>query len=177
MKKNSLWKSGEQIYRILEVKEDTVFVIDCVKRTMPKWMGKDTFSDCIECIEKELILSTGIEIPDEETMNTEDRRFIREHFTLIAPILPFVSDEKKRAYIINEISIEKNISKQTIRNYLCLYLVYQNEAVFCPKQKEEKELTEDEKNMRWGLNKFFYNHNKNSLTTAYTRKTSFCFGL
>lgn len=98
MKKNSLWKSGEQIYRILEVKEDTVFVIDCVKRTMPKWIGKDKFSDCIECIEKELILSTGIEIPDEETMNAEDRRFIREHFTMIAPILPFVSDEKKRAY-------------------------------------------------------------------------------
>ena len=139
MKKNSLWKSGEQIYRILEVKEDTVFVIDCVKRTMPKWIGKDKFSDCIECIEKELILDTGVEIPDEETMNTEDRRFIREHFTLIAPILPFgVSDEKKRAYIINEISIEKNVSKQTIRNYLCLYLVYQNEAVFCPKQKEKR---------------------------------------
>lgn len=37
MKKNSLWKSGEQIYRILEVKEDTVFVIDCVKRTMPRY--------------------------------------------------------------------------------------------------------------------------------------------
>ena len=168
MKKNSLWKSGEQIYRILEVEEDTVFVIDCVKRTMPKWIGKDKFSDCIECIEKELILSTGIEIPDEEKMNTEDRRFIREHFTMIAPILPFVSDVKKRAYIINRISIEKNVSKQTIRNYLCLYLVYQNEAVFCPKQKEEKELTEDEKNMRWGLNKFYYNHNKNSLSTAYT---------
>ena len=168
MKKNSLWKSGEQIYRILEVKEDTVFVIDCVKRTMPKWIGKDKFSDCIECIEKELILDTGVEIPDEETMDAEDRRFIREHFTMIAPILPFVSDVKKRAYIINWISIEKNVSKQTIRNYLCLYLVYQNEAVFCPKQKEEKELTEDEKNMRWGLNKFYYNHNKNSLTTAYT---------
>lgn len=168
MKKNSLWKSGEQIYRILEVKEDTVFVIDCVKRTMPKWIGKDKFSDCIECIEKELILDTGVEIPDEETMDAEDRRFIREHFTMIAPILPFVSDIKQRTYIINQIAIEKNVSKQTIRNYLCLYLVYQNEAVFCPKQKEEKELTEDEKNMRWGLNKFFYNHNKNSLTTAYT---------
>ena len=168
MKKNSLWKSGEQIYRILEVKEDTVFVIDCVKRTMPKWIGKDKFSDCIECIEKELILDTGVEIPDEETMDAEDRRFIREHFTMIAPILPFVSDIKQRTYIINQIAIEKNVSKQTIRNYLCLYLVYQNEAVFCPKQKEEKELTEDEKNMRWGLNKFYYNHNKNSLSTAYT---------
>ena len=168
MKKNSLWKSGEQIYRILEVKEDTVFVIDCVKRTMPKWIGKDKFSDCIECIEKELILDTGVEIPDEETMDAEDRRFIREHFTMIAPILPFVSDIKQRTYIINQIAIKKNVSKQTIRNYLCLYLVYQNEAVFCPKQKEEKELTEDEKNMRWGLNKFYYNHNKNSLSTAYT---------
>ena len=90
-----------------------------------------------------------IKVLYEETMNAEDRRFIREHFTMIAPILPFVSDIKQRTYIINQIAIEKNVSKQTIRNYLCLYLVYQNEAVFCPKQKEEKELTEDEKNMRW----------------------------
>lgn len=145
MQKNSLMKSGNQIYRILEVKEDTVFVIDCVKRTMPKWMEKDKFSDCIECIEKDLILGTGVEIPDEEKLNTEDRRFIREHFTLIAPILPFVSDEKKRNFIINQISIEKGVSKQTIRNYLCLYLIYQNENVFCPKKREEKELTEHEK--------------------------------
>lgn len=138
-------KSGNQIYRILEVKEDTVFAIGCVKRTMPKWMEKDKFSDCIECIEKDLILGTGVEIPDEEKLNTEDRRFIREHFTLIAPILPFVSDEKKRNFIINQISIEKGVSKQTIRNYLCLYLIYQNENVFCPKKREEKELTEHEK--------------------------------
>lgn len=168
MQKNSLIKSGNQIYRILEVKENIVFAIDCVKRTMPKWRERDKFSDCIECIEKDLILGTGVEIPDEEKLNTEDRRFIREHFTLIAPILPFVSDEKKRNFIINQISIEKGVSKQTIRNYLCLYLIYQNENVFCPKKREEKELTEHEKNIRWGLNKFYYNQNKNSIYTSYT---------
>ena len=168
MKKNSLWKSGEQIIRVLDVKNEKVFVIDCVKRTMPYWVIADSLSGYEEYTESEMIQRTGAVIPDIEKLDAESRRFIREHFTMIAPILPFVSDVKKRAYIINRISIEKNVSKQTIRNYLCLYLVYQNEAVFCPKQKEEKELTEDEKNMRWGLNKFYYNQNKNSISTAYT---------
>lgn len=168
MKKNSLWKSGEQIVRVLELKKEKVFVIDCVKRAMPYWVIADSLSGYEEYTESEMIQRTGAVIPDIEKLDAESRRFIREHFTMIAPVLPFVSDIKQRTYIINQIAAEKNVSKQTIRNYLCLYLVYQNEAVFCPKQKEEKELTEDEKNMRWGLNKFYYNHNKNSLSTAYT---------
>ena len=168
MKKNSLWKSREQIIRVLDVKNEKVFVIDCVKRAMPYWVIADSLSGYEECIESEMIQRTGAVSPDIEKLDAESRRFIREHFTMIAPILPFVSDMKQRTYIINQIAAEKNVSKQTIRNYLCLYLVYQNEAVFCPKQKEEKELTEDEKNMRWGLNKFYYNQNKNSISTAYT---------
>lgn len=168
MKKNSLWKSGEQIVRVLELKNEKVFVIDCVKRSMPYWVIADSLSGYEEYTESEMIQETGVVISDIEKLDAESKRFIREHFTMIAPILPFVSDIKQRIYIINQIAIEKNVSKQTIRNYLCLYLVYQNESVFCPKQKEEKELTEDEKNMRWGLNKFYYNQHKNSLSTAYT---------
>lgn len=168
MKKNSLWKSGEQIVRVLELKNEKVFVIDCVKRAMPYWGIADSLSGYEECTESEMLQETGVVIPDIECLDAENRRFIREHFTMIAPILPFVSDMKQRTYIINQISVEKSVSKQTIRNYLCLYLVYQDESVFCPKQKEEKELTEDEKNMRWGLNKFYYNQHKNSISTAYT---------
>ena len=168
MKKNSLWKSREQIIRVLDVKNEKVFVIDCVKRTMPYWVIVDSLSGYEEYTESEMIQETGVVISGIEKLDAESKRFIREHFTMIAPILPFVSDIKQRTYIINQIAIEKNVSKQTIRNYLCLYLVYQNEVVFCPKQKEEKELTEDEKNMRWGLNKFYYNQNKNGLSTAYT---------
>ena len=78
---------------------------------------------------------------------------------------------------INEASATYNLSKQTVRNYLCLYLVYQNKAVFAPKQRaQDTELSQDEKNMRWALNKFFYTKNKNSLKTAYTfmLKNKYC---
>lgn len=40
MEKNSLWKNGESIIRILDYAEDKVFVIDCIKRNMPKWVNK-----------------------------------------------------------------------------------------------------------------------------------------
>jgi len=60
------------------------------------------------------------------------------------------------------------ISKQTIRQYLCLYLAFQTvtalasvSAVRC------NELTKEHKLMRWALNKYFYTSRENSLRTAY----------
>lgn len=50
-------------------------------------------------------------------------------------------------------------------------------SVFTPKKRnKERPLTQDEKNMRWGLNKFYYTQNKNSLKTAYTMmlKAKYC---
>ena len=79
--------------------------------------------------------------------------------------------------MISEISKQKQVSKQTLRKYLCLYLAYQNISVLAPSQKENKrDLTQDEKNIRWALNKFFYTKNKNSLKTAYTMmlKEKYC---
>ena len=102
---------------------------------------------------------------------------VNERFNIIAEILPFVSEYKMRTEKINEVSATHNLSKQTVRNYLCLYLVYQNKAVFAPKQRiQDTELSQDEKNMRWALNKFFYTKNKNSLKTAYTfmLKNKYC---
>ena len=116
-------------------------------------------------------------IPDIESLDASSKKFMHKHFTMIAGILPFVGDEKQRSFLIDAISKEMNIGKQTIRKTLCLYLVYQNIAVLTPKQKNyERELTTDEKNIRWALNKFFYNKNRNSLTTAYTMmlKEKYC---
>lgn len=51
---------------------------------------------------------------------------------------------------------------------LCLYLAYQNIAALAPKHDtSDKPLSQDAKNIRWALNKFFYNQNKNSLNVAY----------
>ena len=60
------------------------------------------------------------------------------------------------------------VTKQTIRKYLCLYLAYPNITVLAPIKKEPKKtLTEDEKNFRWALNKYYYTRYKHSLRTAY----------
>jgi len=169
MKKNDLLKYGESIIRILEIKDDSVLVVDCVQKAMPKWMQTVDFENYECCTENDLLSATGRTIWDYDSLDKSSRRFVHEHFTLIAGILPFVSDEKKRCAMISSIAADRNISKQTIRNYLWLYLVYQDISALAPKQKQEdRPLTQDEKNMRWALNKFFYIRHKNSLNTAYT---------
>lgn len=166
--KNKIYRKDNEILRVLAVKDDTVLAIDCVKRTMPTWLVTAAISDFIECSEIELLSLTSMVLQEPESLDVSSMKFMHEHFTMIAGILPFIGDEKQRSYHIDRVSKEMNISKQTIRKNLCLYLVYQNMAVLAPKPKnEERELTADEKNMRWALNKFFYNKHKNSLPTAY----------
>lgn len=185
MQKNSLIRYNGDIIRILEIQEDKVFIINCSQKSMPKWESpKNIFGELFGeqykqyCSEQELLEENNVVLPDIETLDAEGRKFAHEHFTLIAGILPFVTDEKERSYMIDNISKLKNVSKQTIRHYLRLYLVYQNISALAPTPKihKEKSLTQDEKNFRWALNKFYYNQNKNSLTTAYTLmlKAKYC---
>lgn len=177
MKKNDLIRINNDIIRILEIQDDKILIINCSQKSMPKWeTPKNIFGEY--CSEQELLEENNIVLPDIESLDLETKKFIHEHYTLIAAILPFVADEKMRNYIIDNISKTKNVSKQTLRHYLRLYLIYQDIAALAPKQKiqKEKPLSQDEKNIRWALNKFYYNQNKNSLTTAYTLmlKAKYC---
>lgn len=177
MKKNSLLENGESIIRILDFTEDKVFVIDCIKRYMPKWVNKADIVKYTECAEQSLWETTNKSMVDIELMDADIRRFVHKHFTFIAGVLPYVGDTKRRSEAIEQAAKEMGISKQSIRYYLCLYLAYQDISALIPKSKsEDKDLTADEKNMRWGLNKFFYTKNKNSLKTAYTMllKEKYC---
>jgi hypothetical protein len=127
---------------------------------MPKWVQQSELASYSACTEQELTSATGKTICDYDSLDQKGRRFVHEHFTLIAGVLPFVGDEKQRCSMIASIAAEKGVSKQTIRNYLWLYLVYQDIAALAPKQKQQdKPLRQDEKNMRWALNKFFYTGN------------------
>ena len=177
MQKNSLWKCDNSIIRVLELQERQAFVIDCVKRTMPKWIDRDSLSGYVNVTEQEMQTATGILLPEVDSLDAESKQFMYEHYSMIAGILPFVSDSSQRNTVISKISAEKDITKKTVRNYLCLYLAYQNLAALVPlstlfpkvrKKSDLRELTQDEKNYRYALNKWFYNKNKNSLKTAYT---------
>lgn len=39
MKKNSLMRKADSIIRILEISSDKMLIIDCLKKSMPKWVG------------------------------------------------------------------------------------------------------------------------------------------
>ena len=172
-----LIKKDNKIYRILDSNDDYVFVIDCVKRTMPKWIKAEEIESYDRCTEEEFRSLADMTVPDIKTLSLNEQKHINEKFNVIAEILPCVSDYKTRTQKIKESALAHNLNKQTVRKYLCLYLVYQTRTVFLPKKNENRpELSQDEKNMRWALNKFFYTKNKNSLKTAYTfmLKNKYC---
>lgn len=177
MQKNELLQNGNAIIRVLDAHETKALIIPCTRKSMPKWIDTAEITSYKICSEEYLLSKTGVVLTDIESLDSERKRFAHEHYTLIASILPFIGDEKHRSYVISKVSAERQISKQTIRNYLCLYLVYQNIAALAPKPKTlERPLTPDEKNIRWAINKFYYTQQKNSLNTAYTLmlKAKYC---
>ena len=167
--KNSLWINGSRIFRVLDLQEDKIFVIDCVKRTMPTWIEKAELEQYHICTEQRLQEETNVPVIDISVLDIESRKTAYERFTMISPILPFISNAVKRKELLSKLTEIKSTTKQTIRYYLCLYLSYQDISVLAPKQSiKQNTLSQDEKNMRWALNKYFYTKNRNSLNTAYT---------
>lgn len=168
MKRNSVLQAGEKILRVLEVRKGKCLVIDCKARTMPCWVLKSDLEGL-----KEVSFPLEATEPDEEA-----RKVMHQRFTMISAILPVVGEESNRCSAIQKVSEEYHISKQTVRKYLCDFLAYQNIEALAPvkRNKAEKELSQNEKNMRWALNKFFYTTEKNTLKTAYTQmlKNKYC---
>ena len=170
MRKNDIIKTKDSVYRVLNIDSESVFAIDCIKKTMPKTFSLDYFKNA----EPVATLSHSFKSFDELTPSV--RKVAQERYTMIAGVISVVDDTSERNRMINKASEQFGISKQTIRSYLCTYLVYQDLACLASKEKTEKELTKDQKNMRWALNKFFYTRNQNSLQTAYTMmlKEKYC---
>ncbi len=180
MEKNQLIKNHGIIYRVLAVEADGVLLIDCIKKVMPQWFKLDEVGGYEACTEDKLLSATETALIEEQDMSSKARKTVHERYTVIAGILPFVGDDRLRTEAIKRIATEKGLSMPTVRNYLCQYLVYQNISALLPKERGtvERELTEDEKNIRWALNKFYFTRHKNSLKTAYTYmlKERYCDG-
>ena len=180
MEKNQLIKNNGDIYRILALEDDSVLLIDCIKKQMPKWYAIDDVSGYESCIEEELLAITGTVLVDEEELSPKTRKAIHERFTAVAGILPFLPDDRFRKEAVKRVAEERGISIQTVRTYLCQYLAFQDISALVPRQrgKVERELTEEEKIFRWALNKFYFTRHKNSLKVAYTYmiKEKYCDG-
>jgi uncharacterized protein YnzC (UPF0291/DUF896 family) len=132
---------------------------------MPIWVP---FRDYPTITLEELLSATNQVIPIIEELTQEQMKVMHQRFTMIAPILSYVADEHMRLRLIEDMAERHKVTKQTIRKYLCLYLAFPNITILAPFKKEPtKALTEDEKNYRWALNKYYYTRYKHSLKTTY----------
>ena len=115
MKNNDIIKYRDSIYRIIDITGDKIFVVDCNKKSTPKWIDIAQLSSCVDKLE---------ELPDINDMGLSARKTAYERFSLISGILPFVTDKAKRTQIINELAVFKGVSKQTIKNFFYHFLAF-----------------------------------------------------
>ncbi len=59
MKKNELIKNQDKIYRVLDVSEQEVLVIDCMKLTMPQWIEATSIPDAETITDDIMMLIIG----------------------------------------------------------------------------------------------------------------------
>ena len=170
MRKNDIVKIDTGVFRILDIDKENVLAINCQKNIMPQYFPISFFE------KGDVLKELSFPFPSWEDLSLNERKIAQKRYTMIAAAVAVISDKKKRNTMIDYASEQFKVSKQTLRSFLCSYLVYQDIAVLAPKKKEEKALTQDQKNMRWALNKFFYTRNQNSLSTAYTMmlKEKYC---
>ena len=138
--KNQLLQHNGKIIRVL-ASDNNVLIIDCLKRTMPQWMPTEELQDWVSCDETALPLPET-PVCNMEELTPEQRKVMHERYTLIAPILPFIYNEAERSSMVSRMAELNQLSKQTIRKYLCLYLTYQRMEVLAPPlQYKQRELT------------------------------------
>ena len=82
-----LLKNNDTILRVLKSEEDKSLVIDCIKRTMPKWVMTSSLSDFEECTE--LVMYEDTNYSYARQLSTKDQRIAQARFTMIAGIKGF----------------------------------------------------------------------------------------
>ena len=169
MQKNDLLKNEGALLRVLAIDGERCMVIDCIKLTMPRWVSVDCLKDWGFCPEDDNCASAVRNIKTLEDLTPSELKTMHDRYSLIAPVLPFVNDEALRSDMVSRIAEMNSVTKQTVRKYLCIFLATQKIESLAPRyQHTEKELTPDEKNFRWALNRYFYTQRKHRLTTTYT---------
>ena len=168
MLSKSLFDDGKTIYRVLAENGERLLVIDCIKRNMPFWIKREDITSYTQIDESILYDKSGLKKIKENELSKRAFATAHQRYSIIAPAVPVVADKNQRNEMITFASHNSNLSKQTIRLYLCLYLAFQTLTVLAPVNTvRENELTKERKLMRWALNKYFYTGRENSLRTAY----------
>lgn len=116
--KNKLYKYKDTIVRVLKESDQSVFIIDCVRPKMPYTMHKMDFKDAILCDEDLLMQETNEPVFDILEASEHNKKIAYDRYNMIAPLLSFMDDKHKRTSLVNQICEERNVSKQSLMQYI-----------------------------------------------------------
>ena len=82
MKNKDIIACGASLYRVLNVADDTIFVMDCLKPKMPFWIS-GAEADCKYVTEQELYERTGKTNVSLDDLDPVRRRVALNRYTII----------------------------------------------------------------------------------------------
>ena len=91
MKVNDVLRKKEVAFRVLAMKDDYCFCINCKTDFMPAWMPISTLNEYTPDIAPLIDIN----------MTARQKQVAHERFTMIAPMLAFLTDDKERNRIMN----------------------------------------------------------------------------
>ena len=89
MKNKDIIACGASLYRVLNVADGTMFVMDCLSPKMPYWISIAE-ADCKYVTEQELYERTGKVNTALDDLDAVRRRVALNRYTIIAGVLPFL---------------------------------------------------------------------------------------
>ena len=175
--KNQIIKKDDIIYRILDVKNNKYLLVNCKKLRMPFWIDNKEVIDYEVIEESDFLKLLNIDICNYDDLDNVDKKITNDRFGSISLLINSVGDFHKRNELLKLCSNSYGVSIETIRSRLWNYLVFQNICILAPYKSDElKEVSNDEINFKWALNKYYYNGLELSLMETYRRllKDKYC---
>lgn len=155
-------------FRILEIESDKALVVNCNFLRVPKWIPLKDLLNFSLIKENDFFKERGIQFRPYECYNIQERAKMHKIYASFCPVLASIGDERDRGETIAHLSKISGLNRKTIIRRLYAFLVYQDIRIFIhDKRNCKKELTQDEKNFRYILNKYFYSREKRTLKNCY----------
>lgn len=164
MQKNdiALYK-GEEV-RVLSIDADNVYIISLSGKSAPR-LAKIDEIDEVEVKEVKQPLTM-------QTLTANQESIMWKRYRIITPLLIQACNKKERTKLLNEISVQEGITKNTLKNWLYKYLASQDIYSLCPVERnyEEQHIPSELADIfKYSLNKWYLSPSKVTLRYTYER--------
>lgn len=164
MQKNdiALYK-GEEV-RVLSIDTDNAYVISLSGKSAPR-LAKIDEIDEVEVKEVKQPLTM-------QTLTANQESIMWKRYRIITPLLIQACNKKERTKLLNEISVQEGITKNTLKNWLYKYLASQDIYSLCPVERnyDEQHIPSELADIfKYSLNKWYLSPSKVTLRYTYER--------